>query len=229
MPCCWEILQLGAIPLSARGERDTTLEHRPTSVLIWPEGEAPSRSNCVLTDPYFTPNGLADARRVLARLGASWADVERLFVTHCHFDHMPRFPGEPAGSRFTVFTPDATTPWLETVACTGHSPDLDALAFQSAGDGAVWVVGDAVLDEEWLRAWNYYWPNGYGHDQIVQHWRDVATVLSQADVIVPGHGAPIRVTPELVQDLLTDLPQAQFAEECPDVAEALRARVAQGG
>ena len=46
--------------------------------------------------------------------------------------------------------------------------DLVSLAFAGSSGARVWVVGDAVLDEHWLQAWTYYWPNGYRSAEIVE-------------------------------------------------------------
>jgi hypothetical protein len=83
-----------------------------------------------------------------------------------------------------------------------------------------------VLDREWLLAWAYYWPNGYSREEIVQTWRSVAAVL-RADVIVPGHGAPIDVTPELCDELCRGFDRAEHASECGDVRDRIRRRFAE--
>ena len=70
----------------------------------------------------------------------------------------------------------------------------------ATNDGTTWIVGDAILGEDWLRAWRYYWPNGYGPDEIVETWRSVARILSMADVVIPGHGPPFRVDISLMSD-----------------------------
>jgi hypothetical protein len=37
----------------------------------------------------------------------------------------------------------------------------------------VCIAGDAILDIEWLKAWKYYWPNGYTVPEIVETWESV--------------------------------------------------------
>lgn len=117
-------------------------------------------------------------------------------------------------------------PDLDSVPCPGHDPFAQALVFRSTRDETVWVVGDAVLNLEWLQRWQYYWPNGYSEKEIVETWRSVAKILS-ADIIIPGHGAPIPVTRALLEHLRATFPMAEYASECPDVRDALTERLKQ--
>ena len=223
----WVVLQQGQLPLRPEGRVDPGAEHRCTSILIWPEGERPGPDNSLVTDPSFSEAGLEQAGPILDRLGISLPDAGQLFVTHPHWDHCLRLSQHAALSGHAPFDPGAggALAGVEVVRCPGHEPSLEAVAFPSAGDGQVWVVGDAILDEPWLRAWGYYWPNRYRAAQIVQTWQSVASILSSADVVVPGHGPPIPVTPELLEDLLASFPTADQADRCPEVAEALRDRL----
>jgi len=221
----WRILQEGQLSLRPRGAGVLSCEHRATSVLVWPENEPPARGNTVVADPCFTPRGFEDAQRVLAGLGLTFHDVGQFFVTHLHGDHMYHVP-EPDGPWMIYpLRLDAMPAGMALVPCPGHEEDLDALAFFSAEDGEVWIVGDAILDEEWLRAWRYYWPNGYDYGEIEQTWRTVAAVLSRADLVIPGHGAPIRVTASLVKYLANTFPGAERAAECPVVPHMLAERL----
>jgi len=225
----WAILQQGQLPLRPGREFDQTAEHRCTAVLVWPEGEAPTGQNTLLTDPCFSTRGLAEAAAVLSGFaGFSLGDARRLFVTHPHHDHVPNLPAIATATDFSMFEPDvdAGLPGFAAVPCPGHFPTLRSLAFHDAEGRRVWIVGDAVLSEEWLRAWEYYWPNGYGRADIVQTWRSVAVILSGADVVIPGHGPPVRVTAPLLEDLLAGFPGADHAADCPDAAETLRRRLA---
>ena len=224
----WAVLQQGQLPLRPGRVVDRAAEHRCTSVLIWPEGEDPTGENALLTDPCFSTQGLAETAEVLSgRAGFLLNDVRRLFVTHPHHDHVPNLPAIDTASDFSLFEPgsDPRLPDFTAVPCPGHFPTLRSLVFHGAGGRRVWIVGDAVLCEEWLRAWEYYWPNGYGRAEIIQTWRSVATILSGADVVIPGHGPPLRVTALLLEDLLARFPRAERAADCPDVAEAIRRRL----
>lgn len=223
----WIILQGGALALRPDGRCTLGAVHACTSILVWPEGEQPSTTNALLTDPSYTIEGQKHTARLLAELGLRFTDVRWIFVTHRHWDHMPHLPESPHLPGLIPFLPGDAGPFsgLSTVHCPGHDPDLFALVFRSSHDEDVWVVGDAILDEEWLMAWGYYWPNRYTRDEIVETWRSVAKIVAGADVIVPGHGPPIRVTPSLVEALLEGFPGAEYAKRCPEVGGMLRDRL----
>ena len=221
----WTVLQNGSLPLRANGMSVPFMEHQCTSALVWPEGERPSYENSIATDPCFTADGLRRAKRVFDGMGVSFADVVWAFVSHRHWDHQPGSRTEAAHLTFRVLSSPAARSGRKVVPIPGHSPDSQALVFESKSDGEVWVVGDAVLDVEWLKAWRYYWPNAYLPEEIVETWRTVAKIVSHADVIVPGHGRPIRVTAGLVKALVDGFAEAEHAAECPDVVEALRKRL----
>ena len=222
----WAVLQEGALRLRPGRRLDPAADHRCTSVLIWPEGESPSPENSVLTDPCFTDEGLQQAGPILRRLGISWNDLPRVFVTHPHHDHCPSLPSLAGPFDFALFKPGTDGPLARVgvAPCPGHFPSLDALLFQSIAGEQVWIAGDAILDEPWLRAWEYYWPNGYSEPAIVETWRSVARIISAADVVVPGHGPPIRITAPLLYDLLSSFPGAEHAAQCPEVVVALGKR-----
>lgn len=225
----WAILQTGSLPLRPDRRQDSSVDHRCTVALVWP-ADAPVSSEhpLLMTDPCFTSEGFEAAKGQLRRIGAYFEDIGHIFVTHLHADHMLHIPYDVPTLRFRPFRAGrvAALADLDTVHCPGHHPLLLALTFTDSEERAVWVVGDAVLDEEWLRAWQYYWPNGYQPPEIIETWRSVARILAGADVIVPGHGGPIEVSPALVSDLLASFPRAAHADQCPDVAETLRARLA---
>lgn len=221
----WTVLQHGELPLRPGHVFDDSAEHRCTSVLVWPAGEEPTGANTLVTDPCFSTRGLVEAAQVLSgRTAFSLNDVRRLFVTHPHHDHVPNLPAIVTASDFSLFEPgvDPSLPGFTAVPCPGHFPSLRSLVFHDSDGRRVWIVGDAVLSEEWLRAWEYYWPNGYTRAEIVETWRSVAAILSRADVVIPGHGPPMPVTAQLLEDLLAAFPGADHAAECSDVAEALR-------
>jgi glyoxylase-like metal-dependent hydrolase (beta-lactamase superfamily II) len=221
----WAVLQTGQLPVTFDGQRIAGLEHRPTSILIWPAGQLPEKANTILTDPYFTFSGYRSANQALRSLGISFDTLDRAFVTHPHYDHMPSVPGRDLPD-FRLFAPGAEAIFdgISAVHCPGHSPVLRALVFTAPSDGQVWVVGDAILDADWLRNWHYYWYNGYSPAEVVQTWRTVARIIAQADIIIPGHGAPIPVDKTLVDGLKAAFPHAEYASGCPDVLDLLEQR-----
>ncbi len=223
----WSIIQKGRLQLKADG-RIIKGDHRCTSILVWPEDESPEGENVVLTDPCFTRRGYQIVLRRLKTLGASLDNIGRVFVTHEHHDHIVHMPDRMCEIRLTTLWLKGLklAEGLSTRKYPGHLPEQFMLIFRSTDDKQVWVVGDSVLDEEWLLAWGYYWPNGYSRLEIIQAWRTIAAIVNEADVIVPGHGMPIYVTKPLVEDLLAGFPKAEHTEDCPDVADSLRERLA---
>ena len=223
----WHILQQGQLPIKPTGRIDVSLEHRCTSILIWPEKDQPCPNNSIVTDPCFTNKGFKSASHTLSRLGLSINDMKYYFITHkAHLDHNLYFPPyihEPVMKSFNPRKRGALS-GLTTIHLPGHHPKLYALSLQTKA-GYVWVVGDAVLDEEWLKAWEYFWPNGYLHYEIIQTWRSLAKILSQADIIIPGHGSEIKVTKRLIGNLIKNFSKAEYAKKCPDVLTKLQQRL----
>jgi glyoxylase-like metal-dependent hydrolase (beta-lactamase superfamily II) len=197
----WMILQKGMMRLSAGGFNNPFSEHRCTSVLLWPEDERPCVHNTVLIDPCFTKEGYSYASRVLNNFGLLFTDIGRIFTTHNHNDHQLHIPEPFPSPNFLPFV-NERFPGINEIPCPGHSFDMQALVFHSVGGEQVWIVGDAILDEAWLRAWLYYWPNNYNVKEIIQTWKSMAMILSKADIIVPGHGKPIQITSALLTRLL---------------------------
>lgn len=221
----WLLLQVGALPLRPDGSHAAGQPHRCTSVMLWPAGQNAFPGNTLITDPCFLGDGAQQIMHRLLTMRYDLPDLGTLFVTHPHHDHQPslqyRLP--LSGVRFA---PGAESfPAVRTVPLPGHDAAQKALVFTDQAEQAVWIVGDAVLDEAWLRAWRYYWPNSYLRGEIVQTWHSVATVLAEADVIVPGHGPPIPVTADLLRDLVAGFPQAEHADLCPAVGDMLQARL----
>jgi glyoxylase-like metal-dependent hydrolase (beta-lactamase superfamily II) len=198
-------------------------------VLVWPEGERPNSGNTILTDPCLAEGQAARLESVLNELGIGVADIRRIYVTHPHPDHMPNVGELTAGlvPLFGVVAKQLGLPAGISVApCPGHHPMLASLVIPTATE-TTWIVGDAILDEEWLRAWGYFWPNGYSREEIVETWRSVAKILALADVVIPGHGPPFRVDGSLIDDLLRSFPEAECSPECPDVVQNLSRRIEQ--
>lgn len=220
----WQILQMGNLALTLTGAA-SGFSGRCTSVLIWPE--LASMQGSVLVDPCFEFETYHKAEQWLEGQGMSFVACENVFITHKHVDHLIRVPDTALRTRLTTrWLLDAPLPnGIVTYPVPGHHPEQRALVFEDTEGQQTWVVGDAILDETWLREWRYYRPNGYRRAEIVQTWRTVAMILSQADVIVPGHGAPIRVSDALIEDVLTTLPQAEHIRDCPDVRFKIQSRL----
>jgi glyoxylase-like metal-dependent hydrolase (beta-lactamase superfamily II) len=89
----------------------------------------------------------------------------------------------------------------------------------------VCVTSDAILNREWLVAWQYYWPNVYEVPEIVETWRSLAKILTTADTVIPGHGPPIRITRKLLRELIDKFPRAEYGSRCPKVVGVLTQRL----
>jgi glyoxylase-like metal-dependent hydrolase (beta-lactamase superfamily II) len=224
----WEVIQEGRLPLRPDGRWVRGIPHLCTSIVAWPAGETPGRNNSVITDPCFAPESIPETLARLACLGISFNDLGHLFETHRHGDHLMNLREElvprlrPWPGRWPSGAPLGA---MRVVACPGHSADLRSLAFTDVEGREVWIVGDAVLDEEWLRAWRCYWPNGYAPEEIRQTWHSLGRILSRADLIIPGHGPPLAVTPQLIADLAATFPHADEARVCPSVLDLLQRRL----
>jgi glyoxylase-like metal-dependent hydrolase (beta-lactamase superfamily II) len=230
---CWEkryeyaIVQTGSLPLNPEADYEPSREHRCTSALIWPEGANPSHQNAVLTDPCFTLQGYQQAVQQFEQLKCSFQEIGWIFVTHPHRDHLSNlthFIGRQPDQTFRPDTDEHLKGFVST-PLPGHFPTQKGLFFCSASQHVVCVSGDAILDEAWLRAWKYYWPNFYQEADILQTWNSVAIILARADVIIPGHGAPFQVTGDLLDHLVHTFDQAEHAEQCPQVCDALKNRL----
>lgn len=232
----WLILQDGSLPLKPDGST-TDEAHACTSTLIWPAGTKPTRDTSVLVDPCFTDAGWEDATRRLQDNDLGLDCVGYYFETHQHFDHMLRFPAKALIDQRPGFECHWQLDWLpltqdtlryfpgvDLVRCPGHSPDLQAIRCETA-DGETWILGDAILDRQWLEHWMYYWPNQYVESEVAETWRSVGMILETACMTIPGHGPPIPVDAELIQALVDGFPAAAQAEACPEVARALAERL----
>lgn len=214
------ILQKGMLPLCPNRTFDRTAEHRCTTTLIWPEHSSPRSENTILIDPCFTTAGYQYALKQLKTLDISFKDIGYMFITHRHIDHVLTLPEK---KKFPYFQKGSTSflPDIDLIPCPGHAQDLQALVFRSTSHEQVWIVGDAILNLRWLTAWQYYWPNVYTHQEVVQTWNSVAHILSQADIVIPGHGEKIYITAALLTALLETFPSAEHADKCPEVEPLL--------
>ena len=220
----YQLLQVGSLPLQPDGERDYSHEHRCTSALIWPEAQLPTPENAILTDPCFTRKGFERGEEFLKRLKVTIEELSYIFVTHRHGDHMPNFLYKKKPLEFQK-QKEHVLGGVSFVSCPGHALDLRSLSFPDSSGQRVLVVGDAILNERWLKAWGYYWPNFYTQAEVIQTWQSVARILKQADIIIPGHGGQIIISPTLLQTVLENFPAAEYADECPEVKTILTRRL----
>ena len=76
-------------------------------------------------------------------------------------------------------------------------------------------------------AWQYYWPNVYDVSEIVDTWRSLAKIIETADTVIPGHGPPIEISTDLLQELIDNFPRAEYGSSCPEVTRILSQRLEQ--
>ena len=223
----YAILQPGSMKLNPNGRLIPLAQHCSTSTLIWPEDQSPSIENTILTDPCFTTEGYENAIGILGEYAIAFTDIGYVFVTHPHNDHTLKFPVGIRKPTFQWFNPsdDRWSTGFQTYTHPGHSDDMQSLVFRSSSNETICIAGDAILNEEWLKAWQYYWPNRYLQAEIIQTWESTADIVASADVIVPGHGTPISVTATLIKELLSSFPFAEHSAGCEGVVGILEKRL----
>lgn len=223
----FKTLQDGTLAVEPSGGKIPFAEHRCTCTLIWPRNVPVQPDNSVIVDPCFTAKGGRRAGSRVTACGADFESIGYLHITHAHPDHVLSLPLANT-VRWSPFDESCSRSLADVrlVRLPGHHNQLQAVVFPTA-DGPTWVVGDAVLNTLWLRSWTVFWRNGYGPDEITATWRSVATVVSSASIVIPGHGVPFAVTGQLLSELLEAWPHAQHREACPDVEVTLRKRLAE--
>ncbi len=233
----WAILQDGQLPLKVDG-RVTLEQHLCTVTLIWPRRVAPSPSNSLIVDPCFSANTVVAADARLQQLNTSLDRIGYFFETHGHFDHKIRLPRATTRDKKLGWRRRRSPIWkswsgesgvfpdVDILACPGHAADLQAIFFRGRR-GVVCVASDAILSRQWLLAWQYYWPNVYDASEIVDTWRSLAKIIETADTVIPGHGPPIEISPDLLQELIDNFPRAEYGSSCPQVTRILSQRLEQ--
>lgn len=179
---------------------------------FWGEGEDQSYRRGICTCTLITGDGfrllvdpsLTEAEAMAAELdrraGLTLADVDTVFLTHAHADHLyglPHFVGAEwlaaapvaesinASGRFAQPVGVAgalLAGCLDVVATPGHTLDHHSLRFDCDGL-SVTVAGDAVMTRDFYRARAGY-HNSADHDAVRATIDRLATI---ADAIVPGH------------------------------------------
>lgn len=158
----------------------------------------------ILVDPGSNTRRLLSA---LAREGLKPADIDLIFLTHFHLDHILNirlFPHAAVVDGDTVYVGDAgrairgKIPGTEiaVLETPGHAHEHAALIVRTK-KGRVAVAGDCF----W---WWDYEPQKtdersllYKKDPFVKNWRQLLSsrkkLLSVADWIIPGHGKMFKV------------------------------------
>ncbi|XP_007954021.1 metallo-beta-lactamase domain-containing protein 1 [Orycteropus afer afer] len=193
LPQDWALGSSHREPLSGSGETKTALEEAARGPIVVDTG-GPWAREAVLG--------------ALAEQGVAPEDVTLVVGTHGHSDHIGNlglFPGAALlvshdfclpGGRYLPHglseeRPLQLGPSLEVWATPGHGGQRDVSVM--VGDtalGTVVVVGDVFERDGDEDSWQ-----ALSEDPVAQE-RSRKKVLSAADVIVPGHGAPFRVVRE---------------------------------
>lgn len=174
------------------------LRASPSSVLI---EEAGTR---VLVDPGADREGLLIG---LSRVGLKSRDVDLIFVTHTHLDHILNlrlFPKTDVCDSSFIYRGYEEIPYgklipgteIEVVPTPGHTPDHASLLV--AVDGETWLVAGDL----------FWWPSDAiqrtDHASLLALEDELAydqealrasrmEALGRADAIIPGHGRPFRL------------------------------------
>ncbi|MCR3883553.1 MAG: MBL fold metallo-hydrolase [Methanothrix sp.] len=170
----------------------------PSSVLI-EDGETR-----VLVDPGSDREGLLLG---LSREGLRPRDVEMLFVTHTHLDHLLNlrlFPEADVSDSSFIYREDEGIPTgrfipgteVEILPTPGHTPDHASLLVPVEGE-VVLVAGDlfwwrrgAVQRTDPGSLWEL--EDEFASDPPALRGSRLEA-LQRADVVIPGHGKPFRL------------------------------------
>ena len=161
-------------------------------------------STRTLVDPGADRNGLIFG---LSRKGLRPEDLDLIFVTHTHLDHILNlrlFPEVDVCDLNYIHRGDEEIPYgklvpgtkVEVLPTPGHSPNHASLLVPV--DGEVWLVAgdlfwwhnDAVqkIDRESLLALE----DDFASDPVALRSSRIVA-LDRADVVIPGHGRPFRL------------------------------------
>jgi len=180
-----------------RHGRTGKIQASPTSVLIEDSGV------CVLVDPGANASHLLEA---LSRLGLTPKDVDLIFLTHYHLDHLLNirlFPEVDVCDQYFLYREDCEIPHphegaipgtkIEAIPTPGHSPEHASLLAET-DEGACLIAGDLFW---WFDDAEQKTDIGSLLSLEDELASDLAALknsrkmaLDVADWIVPGHGRP---------------------------------------
>lgn len=203
----FRILQTGSIPLNFQGKINTALKHRATSTLVYREiNNKIDKSFLLIVDPaWVLKSEMTKAEDRIKDLQITLKDINHLFLTHSHYDHrcgLKNLAKEKSNlmrmihSKYLI---ESGINKIEIIQTPGHSYDSRALIIHSKKRTA--IVGDAVINYEYLMQWGYYYPNQYKPNEISETRQTMKKLIENNDVIIPGHGSAISVDDNLRQKL----------------------------
>ncbi len=178
---------------------DKRLAAAPSTVLVRKSGKN------LLVDPGSHPRMLVEA---LHREGLTEEDIDLIFLTHYHPDHilnMRLFPHQDIYDGTTLYQGDMEIPCpgglplaeVEVVLTPGHTSEHASLVIDTA-QGRYAVAGDVFWWEDGCkpdtgRAALLNWPDPLAQD-IEALRQSRLKLLQMADFIIPGHGKIFRET-----------------------------------
>lgn len=185
----------------AWGDPTTTLLFGEKNVIVDP-GYGPYRERMRDVDEHDTQLKILQLQMSL--LDLSMRDIDFVFITHHHLDHMN------LAHRFEQSGAVIIDPWegdfmsgVEIIRTPGHSDDHHILKFHD-GNYDIVVAGDAVINLDYYRHLSPYWMNGYSDNEIWQTRESMYQISRMADIIIPGHGQPF-LNDEVVKEKIAKL------------------------
>ncbi|NHN32719.1 MBL fold metallo-hydrolase [Paenibacillus agricola] len=192
----WKLLTLGCLSRNRFWGEDEGKAHRQafcTTVLLVAEGKN------ILIDPSFPREEMA---RILdARCGLTHEDIDIVYLTHSHGDHVVdihafakatllmakeefKYLKNPDDPHLSGVKP-AEAPLaagIEYIHLPGHTLGLTGLVFQAA-EGNIVLASDAAMTEDFYRTKQGYF-NNVDPDATVESINRIAEI---ADIVIPGH------------------------------------------
>ncbi len=185
------------------------------------------QNNILLIDTGFEREGdLSAANKVyngrvlaemLARHDIAPEAVTKVFVTHCHGDHVggleifsrarwychhqarEDFPEAWQAKFIGVQAGDELLPRATVLHTPGHTPwHCSILWTDPARKIRIAICGDAIINLAWLQSglvWR--WNRDFAGAEPARE--STGKLLQQADLLIPGHGQPFFATPRLLR------------------------------
>ncbi len=196
----YKILIHGSLPVDANLKYHGDIPHICTSTLIYKiKDNTIIKDSLVLCDPAWIDSQYEDQiRQNLHSLDLTFADINYVFVSHEHMDHCLALHSSSLLNSAIRLTQKNIylIKDLSIRSAPGHTHDSLILFFKSE-DIKTAVVGDAIINEEYLLNWEVYRPNGYSEKEIKQTRKTMNYLIKHFSVIIPGHGDAIYVNKEL--------------------------------
>jgi glyoxylase-like metal-dependent hydrolase (beta-lactamase superfamily II) len=155
-------------------------------------------------------------KAMLAFHGIAPEAVTKVFVSHCHWDHLGgiehlsqaqwfchhqarRDLPEAVQARFIgVAEGDALLPRAIVLHTPGHTPwHCSLLWTDSSRKIRIAVCGDAIINLAWLQSgYLWRWNSDFAGVELARE--SLKKLLRLADLLIPGHGQPFFATPRLL-------------------------------